>query len=173
MNKVTKTFKYSQTGKYWSLILLAIVLIITIGFFVYNYFLEKDISRLSNEISEHKNKIEKLESQNNIYVYSLIKKHKWIIDELDERSKITKYLSHIEKIVNHYNFDIRGFNMSGGNIASKIVFEDNNTGLAYKKAVRFISDYRNDTEALLDLNFITWVSWVNSDVKFPVLFTIK
>lgn len=173
MSKVTKTFKYSQTGKYWSFIILSLVLIITLGFFTYNYFLEKDISRLSWEIEEYNNRIDTLESQKNVYVYSLMKKHKWILDELDKRSQVTKYLNHIEKIVYHYNFNIRGFNMSWGNISSKIIFEDNNAWLAYKKAVRFISEYRNDSEALLDLNFITGVTGANNDIKFPVIFTIK
>jgi hypothetical protein len=113
MAEVTKTFEYSQTGKYGALILLAAVVLLTTAFSVYDYFLNKEITNISAQIEVHESRIKKLESQNNVYVYSLIKKHKIILDTMDERSKITKYFNHISAIVNHYNFDIRGFNMSG------------------------------------------------------------
>jgi hypothetical protein len=112
MAEGTKTFKYSQTGKYGTLILLAAVVLLTTAFSVYNHFLEKKITNISAQIEGHKSNIIKLESQNNVYVYSLIKKHKIILDTMDERSKITKYFNHILTIVDHYDFEIRGFNMS-------------------------------------------------------------
>ena len=173
MAEVTKTFEYSQTGKYGALILLAAVVLLTTAFSVYDYFLNKEITNISAQIEVHESRIKKLESQNNVYVYSLIKKHKIILDTMDERSKITKYFNHISAIVNHYNFDIRGFNMSGWNISSKISFQNNELWIAYKKAVRFISDYRIDETALLDLEFISWVTWDTGDIKFPVNFSIK
>jgi hypothetical protein len=63
--------------------------------------------------------------------------------------------------------------MSGWNISSKISFQNNELWIAYKKAVRFISDYRIDETALLDLEFISWVTWDTGDIKFPVNFSIK
>jgi hypothetical protein len=36
-----------------------------------------------------------------------------------------------------------------------VTFENNELGLAYKKATRFIDDYRKDSSALLDLEFIS------------------
>lgn len=180
MAEVTKTFKYSQTGKYGALILLATVVLLTAAFSVYDYFLDKEITNLSAQIEVHESRIKKLESQNNVYVYSLVKKHKDILDTMDERSKITKYFNHLLTVVDHYDFEIRGFNMSGGNISSKISFENNNSGIAYKKAVRFIADFRKndndeseDDQSLLDLEFINGIRGDTSDIKFPVIFTIK
>jgi hypothetical protein len=55
----------------------------------------------------------------------------------------------------HYNFEARGFKLAGGNLNTKVSFEDNEFGIAHKKATRFISDYRNDDTALFDLEFIS------------------
>jgi uncharacterized protein YoxC len=79
MVEATKTFKYSKSGKTGALILLLSVVIVTICFSVYNYFLKKDISELTVNISEHNKTIEKLKSQKNIHVYSLIKQHSEVL----------------------------------------------------------------------------------------------
>jgi hypothetical protein len=86
---------------------------------------------------------------------------------------ITKYIDHLDVMKEHYNIEVRGFNMWNGTITSKVKFESNDTWIAYKKAARFISDYRNDENALLDLEFISTLAWSENDMKFPVLFTLK
>jgi hypothetical protein len=55
----------------------------------------------------------------------------------------------------HYNFEARGFKLTGGILNTKISFENNEYGIAHKKATRFISDYRSDDKALFDLKFIS------------------
>lgn len=168
MVETTKTFKYSKSGKAWSLILLWVVIIVTLCFSLYNYFLEKQISELNTQISEHNQTIEKLKSQKNIHVYSLIKQHGKVLWELDKRSQITLYLEHLTTMSSHYNFEARGFALMGGLLSSRVTFEDNEYGIAHKKATRFISDYRNDDKALFDLEFISWVDSAQWDVKFPI-----
>ena len=63
--------------------------------------------------------------------------------------------------------------MWNGIITSKVKFESNDTWIAYKKAGRFISDYRNDENALLGLEFISNLAGSENDMKFPVMFTLK
>jgi Tfp pilus assembly protein PilE len=109
MSEVTKTFKYSQSGQKGSLLILVIVLLTTIGFAVYNNFLKSDINKISAQIREHETRIEKLESQKSVYIYSLIKRHQKVLDEMDERSMITKYMDHLQAMKAHYDFDLRGF----------------------------------------------------------------
>lgn len=173
MSDVTKTFKYSQSGKKWSLFLLASVILITVWFAVYNHFLTKDINKITAQITEHESRIETLEWEKSVYIYSLIKTHKKVLDEMDQRSMVTKYMDHLEKMKAHYDFEIRGFELSWWKISSKVTFNNNQLWLAYKKATRFISDYREDTSALLDLDFIPSVSSTDDNIKFPVLFTLK
>lgn len=173
MSEVTKTFKYSQSSKYWTIMLLLAVIVITIGFAVYNHFLEKEIVNISQKIEKHTQTIDNLKWEKKVHVFSLIKTHKSILEEMDERSHITKYINHVMAMSQHYNFKARGFKIWGGTISSKVEFNDNDFGIAYKKAVRFISDYRKDETALMDLEFINGVSWTDNNIKFPVLFTLK
>lgn len=173
MSDVGKAFKYAQSGKKWSLILLILVIVLTVWFSVYDHILTKDIKKIRADINEHKARIEKLEAQDNVYIYSLIKRHKKILNELEEKSRITKYIDHLDKMLKHYDYQMRGFQMWGGQITTKVTFENNEKGLAYKKASRFISEYRSDPTALLDLEKISIISSMDQDVKFPVLFTLK
>jgi len=173
MTQENKAFKYSQKGKWGNLIFLFIVILTTIGFAVFNFFLEKEINTLNTKVSEHKVTIKELESQKKVHVFSLLTLHKSTLAQMDERSNITKYIDHLDIMKEYYNVEIRGFNMWNGSITSKVKFESNDTWIAYKKAARFISDYRNDENALLDLDFISTLAWWENDMKFPVLFTLK
>ena len=173
MKEVNKAFKYSGKGKFGNLIFLFIVVIVTIGFAIFNFFLEKEITAIQEQVTEHKTTIKGLESQKKVYIYSLLKLHEWALFAMDERSNITKYINHLDVMKDHYNLEMRGFKMGNGTITSKVNLESNDTWVAYKKAVRFISDYRNDTNSLLDLEFISNLSGTENDMKFPVLFTLK
>lgn len=173
MAEVIKTFKYSKTGKFGSLILLAVIIWITASFAIYDFFLKKDIVKINAQIVEHLESIKKLEWEKKVHVYSLIKKHQKILTQLDERSHITKYMDHLTAMSKHYDFEARGFQFSWSNLKSKVTFENNELGLAYKKSVRFISDYRWDETSLLDLEFIWWVTATDTNIKFPVDFTLK
>lgn len=173
MTQVNKTFKYAQKGKWVNLIFLLIVIVITIWFAVFNFFLEKDIINIQTKVDEHKVLIKELESQKKVHVFSLMTLHKSTLAQMDERSNITKYIEHLDIMKDHYNVEIRWFKMWNGTIASKVKFESNDTGIAYKKAARFISDYRKDENSLLDLEFISTLVWNENEIKFPVLFTLK
>lgn len=173
MSEVIKTFKYSKSWQYWSLIVLAIVIFMTVSFGAYDYFLKKEISQIKNQISEHRKSIEKLEGQKNVHVYSLIKTNQKVLDNLDERSHITKYMEHLTSMSEHYNFEVRWFQLVWDKLSTKVTFQDNELGLAYKKSARFISDYRTDETSLFDLNFIGSINSTDTDIKFSVDFTLK
>lgn len=173
MAEVIKTFKYSKTGKFGSVILLVAVIWITACFAIYDFFLKKDIVKINAQIVVHQDSIKKLEWEKKVHVYSLIKKHQKILTELDERSHITKYMNHLTAMSKHYDFEARGFQFTWSNITSRVKFENNELWLAYKKSIRFISDYRTDETSLLSLWFIWGVTGTDTDIKFPVEFTLK
>jgi hypothetical protein len=83
----------------------------TIGFAVFNFFLEKEINTLNTKVSEHKVTIKELESQKKVHVFSLLTLHKSTLAQMDERSNITKYIDHLDIMKEYYNVEIRGFNM--------------------------------------------------------------
>ena len=62
-------------------------------------------------INEHKITIKELESQKKVHVFSLLTLHKTTLAQMDERSKITKYIEHLDIMKEHYNVEFRGFNM--------------------------------------------------------------
>lgn len=173
MIQVNKAFSYSKKGTKGNIVFLCIVIWITIGFTAYNFFLEKEVISIQQKVIQHENTIKELESQRKVHIYSLLKLHESTLSEMDERSNITKYIDHLDMMKNKYNLEFRGFKINNGTIVSKVIFETNDTWVAYKKASRFISDYRENTKALLDLDFISNLSWAENDIKFPVLFTLK
>lgn len=173
MSEHAAKFKYSNRGQKFAIILLAVVLTITIWLGVYNSIVSSKVEKLQVTLQEHKDTVKKLKAEKKVYVYELITLHKNTLNTLDERSQVSKYISHLQDTQAKYNVDFRGFNLTNGNISTKAQFNTNDTGVSYNKAVRFIGDYRNSDKSLFDLEYITSVESTDLDVKIPLQFTIK
>jgi hypothetical protein len=95
---------------------------------------------------------------------------------LEKRSRITTYIEHLKSLSpeNKYWIKFEWFNLAEWRITTSAIVEwtNNNDKIAYKKTRDFIRNYRTDSWALLDLEFINLVEW--SDImKFNVSFKIK
>jgi phosphoserine aminotransferase len=118
--------------------------------------------------------IKELNDKPEIQVYSLLENNKWVIKELEKRSEVTIYLKHLNSLSSEDNYWIKfeWFNLAEGKINTTAIIESTNEKLAYEKTRDFVRNYRTDTWALLDLEFINLIEW-NDTMKFDVSFKIK
>jgi hypothetical protein len=96
-----------------------------------------------------------------------------MIEELDKRSKISTYIKHLKSLYpeNVYWISFEWFSLTNWKINTKATIESTNK-IAYEKTRDFIRNYRTSTGALLDLEFINLVEWMDS-IKFDANFKIK
>lgn len=173
MSEQAQKFHYSNKWQKLAIFLLVFVLVLTVGLGIYNSMTKSKIEKLQTTLKNHEQTIKELKADKSVYVYNLMTLHKNTLEELDKRSQIPKYISHLESLTASYNVSFRGFTLENGKIDTRAVFNTNDTGIAYNKAIRFIWDYRKSEKALFDLEFIQSVESTDVEVKFPVNFTLK
>ncbi|MCP4523387.1 MAG: hypothetical protein GY828_04145 [Candidatus Gracilibacteria bacterium] len=173
MVETTKTIQYLHRGKKGTIIFFILTILITISFVVYNMMLEKQNNELSEKITHHKEVIKTLESDKNIVIYALIEQNKKLLLEMDARSQVTEYIHHLDYIKKQYKMDMRGFNLSNGSLSLKLHFTTDDEGIAYKKVVRFLSEYKKNPDALFEIGPVASISADETDIKFPVIFHLK
>lgn len=173
MSEHAPKFTYSNRGQKISIFLLVFVVVITVWLAIFNTINSNKIQDMQATLEEHKNTVKELKAEKKVYVYELKTLHKNILDTLDERSKISKYISHLQQTEDKFNLQLRGFDLVNGEITTKAIFDTNDTGVSYNKAVRFIWDYRNSDKSLFDLEFISFIESTDLDVKIPLQFTLK
>ena len=135
--------------------------------------MKSQISELNTTLKKHETTIAELKADRNVFVSELVTLHENTLNELDKRSKITEYINHLEELTQSYNVSFREFSITNGVVSTKAIFNTNDSGVAYNKAIRFIGDYRKSQKALFDLEFVSQVESTDVDVKIPVEFTLK
>lgn len=151
---------------------LLFVIFISVGLFTYNKYLQKQKVDFDAETFKVQQIIEELNNKPEIQVYSLLENNKGVIKELEKRSQVTTYLRHLNSLENNYWVKFEWFNLMEGKINSTAIIESTNEKPAYEKTRDFVRNYRTDTWALLDLEFINLIEW-NDTMKFDVNFKIK
>ena len=71
-----------------------------------------------------------------------------------------------------YDIEFRGFEVSGSQISTNAFVRSDDNGIAYKKLVKFIENYRNNENSLFELSFINRVLGYD-DMKLGISFKIK
>lgn len=179
----TNKLNYIESKKVslvWPIIFLVIVVVTTLWLHWYNYYLQKQVENLRTKSIELNNTAETLNNNPEIQAYLLLDGNKNIINELDKRSKITDYMKHLDSLQTKEKYDLvfEGFSINKWEITTTVTTSssiDGNTqsgSLAYEKTARFIKEYRNDQDALLDLGFVNLIEWMDN-MKYNVVFTIK
>lgn len=164
--------KKDKIPYFWSMSFLVLVILMTISLFLYNWSIVKDNSQLRTKVLELDSSILNIEKEDSFKVFSLIKSNRDTIDWLIERTKIVKYINHMQKIWEDYDLLFRWFKLSWLNLETWIILKSDWEWLAYKKLVNFIDNYRKDKDALFNLNFINRVSWYEN-IKINLNFSIK
>ncbi len=173
----TKIIKKTRSPYITSVSFLVFILVITFWLNFYNNSIKDFNSEKENSITWLKNIIEGYKNNEELNVYSLIQTSKNYLDKLHYNSKITDFLTHMNYIKEKYDLDFRWFVFNWEVISTSVMIEsdeysDTNYKLAYQKVVDFISKYREDHDALFELEFVDRIVWYD-EMKFDVDFKIK
>lgn len=146
--------KFSST--FLNIIFLAFTIIIFLWLFFYNGSLEKNNNLVKNQIEEKVKSINSLKTNPLIKIAYLYEANKTTIMRLEKYSKIVDYIEHLKEIWDVYNLRIKWFSYNSWKLKANLYALDSSDRktLAYEKLAKFISEYRNDSEALFDLWFI-------------------
>lgn len=174
-----KTQIIAKTKKSYfnSVAFLTFIILVTIWLFFYNKHLIKVSKSLENTISEYSKSIESYKNDKNFIIYSLIEVNKKNLEILENNSKITKFIDHLDYIKNLYDIEFRWFNFTSWRLWTSIMINsDDYTNidykLAYQKLSKFIWSYREDVNSMFDLDFVNQISW-HDQMKLKVNFTVK
>jgi hypothetical protein len=154
---------------YWFLILSILMIWWLSG---YNYGLESKIAKLDEKIGNFNNSINEKQKDKRVQVYNLLKENKKVIEDLDKKSKINVFINHIRELQNTYWILFKGFNYSNWVVALSAYIPFNSDITASNRASYFIKNYREDKNALFDLDFINTFNWYDS-MTFNVSLKLK
>lgn len=151
---------------------LGLSILIVISLFSFNYYLETQIDSKQSKIAEFDASIKEKQKDKSVQVYNLIKENKKLIEELDKKSQINKFIYHIRELQWTYSVIFKWFNYSNGEIASNVYIPFSTDISAANRASYFIKSYREDKKSLFDLEFINSFNWYDS-MTFNVNFKLK
>lgn len=155
------------------IIFLLIVVLSTLGLFLYNTHLNNETSKILIEKNEITSSIKELSKNEELQIFALLEDNGSSIDILTKRSDVTKYIQHLKAIWQKYDVKFSGFNIASGVIKTNALIESSvEKWIAYTKTKNFIKNYRNEPNGLFDLDFINSIEWMDS-MKFAVSFDIK
>lgn len=141
---------------------LALSIFIVVGLFGYNYYLEKNVSNLEKKIAEYDISIKEKQKDKKVLVYNLLKENKKIIEDLDKKSKINKFIYNLREIQNTYWVLFKGFNYANWVVSMSVYIPFNSDMTAANRASYFIKSYREDKNSLFELDFINNFNWFDS-----------
>ena len=127
---------------------------------------------LQSKITQIDTNINELSKDKSLEIFALINANKKTIEIMESRSKVTTYIKHMKSIAGLYDIEFRGFEISGSQISTNAFVRSDDNGIAYKKLVKFIENYRNNENSLFELPFINRVLGYD-DMKLAISFKVK
>lgn len=161
----------NHLNKYWYLFLF-ISLLIVIWLFSFNLYLEKNIESTKQKIIWYENSIKEKQSNKAVQAYTIINQNKTLLDELEKKSQINKFIYHLRELQNTYSISFKWFNYSNWIITTSVYVPFNSDMTAANRTAFFIKSYREDKNALFNLEFINTFNWYDS-MTFNTNFKIK
>jgi len=155
-----------------SITFLLIVVASTVSLHFYNNHLMANATELQDKITQVNTNISELSKDKSLEIFALINANKKTLDIMQSRSKVTTYIKHMRSISGLYDIEFRGFEVSGSQISTNAFVRSDDNGIAYKKLVKFIENYRNNENSLFELSFINRVLGYD-DMKLGISFKIK
>ena len=100
-------------------IFLILVIVLSIGLFSYNKYLQSGNEKISSEISQIETNIENLRKDPKIKVYELLEKYKTEIARLENNSNVIKFIDHLADIRSKYWVSFSGFALANWEIKTE------------------------------------------------------
>lgn len=176
MDENLNIWKNSKKIPVFPSVFLGIVILLSLGFFITNITFEKSINSLQEEISQMQNNIDAIKRDNtkkDFQVYDSLSYYYSNFKKMEQNNRVVEYIDHLNKVWRQKSLSFSGFSMNNWEIKSNVSVRA--TSLSkhpYERISDFIKEYRNDPEALFDLNFIKSFDWMD-EMKFAVDFKIK
>ena len=164
--------KKNLWGLTFGISLLVISIIIPVVLYFYNSSIVSKNNDLDVSIAELNASIEEQRKDSNVQVYQLISDNGGAIRKMEAYSQITDFLDHIAYIEKRHKLIFDGFNYSSGVLSTKWSVSSSRWTAAYKTVADFIKEYRSDTEALFDLDFVNQITG-SSQMSFGIKFNVK
>lgn len=127
---------------------------------------------LQEKITQIDTNINELSKDKSLEIFALINANKKVLDIMESRSNVTTYIKHMKSIAGLYDLEFRGFEISGSQIHTNAFIKSDDNGIAYKKLVKFIENYRNNENSLFELSFLNRVLGYD-DMKLGIGFKVK
>jgi hypothetical protein len=156
-----------------STIFLALVVLLTIVLYWYNYYISWVNNDLKNEISAKQKLVAEKKQEKKLKVYSLYMMNKSVIDKLEKYSKIRTFINHLDLISSKYWISFKGFNYSNWELKTTAYSVSDSKSIDYQKTVNFLRNYKADKKALFNIVPLKWVETLDSKQKFTITFKIK
>jgi hypothetical protein len=139
---------------------------------IYNNSIQKDIEKLKNNISWIETSIKEVESDKKLQIYSLLELNSRVIKSYKSMNNITRYINHMNVIQAKYDLLCKWFTLNNWELFTNIEFVSDDKAIAYQKTRDFLKNYRTDSKALFDLQFVNTIEWMDN-MKFKWYFKIK
>ncbi len=156
----------------FSYFLFVISLLIFIALFIFNINIENKIQDLDNQVIEINKSTKILKEDRNIQTYILLEKNKKLLQDLEKKSQITKFISHLDEIQDQYWIIFDWFNYNNWIVSTQVNVPFSSNTLASSKVSYFIKNYRASSWSLFDLEYINSFNWADN-IVFNVNFKIK
>jgi len=156
----------------FSYVFFAISILLAIWIFILTMYYDKKVDKLQWEISTYENSINVKKENKEIQVYSLLQENKKIIDSLDKKSKIKVLVSHVRNIESTYWIKFSWFNYNNWLLTFWVVAPFSSDSYASDRVSYFIKSYREDKNALFNLDFINSFTWFDS-MNFSISLKLK
>lgn len=156
-----------------SLWLLAGVVLITLGMFVYNMTLTSSIWSLGEEITQKETQIRTLKQNPQIQLYTLVQSNKGYLDKMRHLSNIPEILKKVRSLESQFRVQFWDISYSNWELSSSITVWWWTQKMVAEIAAKFIGHFRWDSQDdMFELGFINSVSG-NSQLNFWVKLKMK
>lgn len=158
---------------YVSAWIFVLVFVLTIWLYVYNMTLKTKITNLNNDLNVAEESLKKLNEDDNVKLYTLIKTSDVFLSQYKKLSSVTEFIDNLKWISKDYNMIFADFTYSNSKITTICVANNDDISLASEKVKTFIWDFRKtDNKNIFSLWFVNNFSWQDK-ITFNTEFKIK
>lgn len=144
-----------QWAVYLALLFLVFTILLTAGLYGYNYRVKSQTEQYKAQLSQVEDSITNIESDPQVKIYNIYKKHSVAMNLLSEKSEISQMVSELKKNMLRYGIKFEWFNYDAGKIETTMLAETDNQGYAYSKITRFLETYRSEAQAMFHIEPIS------------------
>lgn len=161
-----------QRSLYISVAVFAGVVILTLGIFLYNMYLESSIESTRVQKAQIEANIQKVKEDEKVKMYYLVKSNTPFLNKYTMLGAVPKIINNMKILSKTYDINYSNFAYANGEVTSNMFALDDGQSLASAKVVKFFSYFRSPNKDLFDLKSVA--SFEGQDkITYSVNFKIK